>query len=948
MQNRLKSVLLLGTLLFALPSLATTATTIVSDSYHPDHRVTPKIQFEPQWNAPAGLTREGMARQFLESRAQEFGLPADLGNLKLSRVQESLLGQHFVFQQELNGINVDKAEIIVSIAKSDGRVYRLFNNSYPIKAPPETPGAIMSQDQAYDIAWQNLRGHSDLLAPPSNRLVYTPEGENFRLNYIVELTLAGPYGGWRQRIDAVTGEVITLEDSRLMRLKTEQTEIPLAERIAAYSGQVWDRYQVFTRYEKLAQRESIVTKSPAANGTGIVFDPDPRTTLRNEYLQDDSPPSSFTAAYFTRDLLDISYNGSVYTLTGPWVNIANWDPPNTPPSTTTDGNWTATRGDNAFNDALCYFHLDQNQRYMQSLGFTGPTGIQQGPILVDTDGVNGADNSYYQAGYNRIAYGHGCVDDSEDADVVLHEYGHAINYSINSSWGGGDMGAIGEGFGDYWAGSYSYITLNGMLFHPEWVFSWDGHGYGNECWPGRILNAFGAQYDHSVTYGAHMSIPGGFQSDELWSTPIFQTLITLMDQGYPREDADQIILESQFGLGSGLKMRDMANVIIATAQDMFPSGPHAQIYIDKFLVHNIILIPQAVLEVAGVTLSNTGNNGAADPGETPSMIVSLGNTGTLGAEDVSAVLSTNTPLVTVTSNTSDYPNLSMGGEADNLTEFAYSIDSEFICGDPIAFDLLVNYTEDGRPSTVNLDFVVGTGVPDGVAQAVNPEASIPDNDPQGVRSVLPVSGGSSTVSEGFNVDINITHTWIGDLIVKLRSPSGTEILLHNRSGGSADNIIGNYPNTLTPAQSLSTFWGEPIDGSWWLTVSDHAGQDVGILHSWGINDFTGYLCDPTVVGVGDQLPSTHFAVFQNQPNPFNPATVIRFEIPRDGEWVSLDIFDITGRKIRTLQQGPVAAGQHEVTWRGRDDSGQPVSSGIYFYRLQGTNFSETRKMVLLQ
>jgi len=949
MTSRLKSILLTGVFLLAIPTLSTAASSIVDDSYHIDHRSTPKLQFEPQWSAPAGLTSEALARQFLTQHHDVYGLPADLANLRLSRVKESLLGTHFVFQQELNRIDVDKGEIIVSVAQGGGRVYRVFNNIYPVKNAPGAIGAVMSEDEAYDIAWLHLRAHGELLASPRIRLVYTPTGESFRLNYVVEMELAGPYGGWRHRIDAVSGEIIAFDDSRLMRLKTSETEIPVAERIAAYDGATWNRQEVFARYDEKARQQVASVKAITANGTGIVFDPDPRATLMNSGLQDNSPASAFTDAYFTRDLLDITYGGGVYSLTGPWVNIINWDPPNTPPSTTTDGEWRATRGNNAFNDAMTYFQIDLNQRYMQSLGFSGSTGIQEGSIVTDTDGVNGADNSYYQPGSNRMSFGHGCVDDSEDTDVMLHEYGHAINHSINSSWGGGDMGAIGEGFGDYWAGSYSYSTPNGMVFHPEWVFSWDGHGDGNQCWPGRILNAFGAQYVHTTYYGAHQYIPGGFQSDELWSTPNFQSLVTLIDMGYTREEVDQIILEAQFGLGYGLKMRDMANAIIATAGSLYPSGPHAQVFIDKFLVHNIIEIPQAVIALGEVVLTDAGDNGAPDPGETVYLTVGLANNGTLGAEEISGVLSTSTPLVTVPVNSSTYPALPIGGTGDNLTEFAVALDADFVCGDPITLQLVVNFSHGGTtPDMTTLNFEIGTGVPQGVFASANPELSIPDNNSTGVSSTITVTGSGVQVSENFNVDINLTHTYISDLRVTLTSPNGTLIYLHNRTGGSADNIIGNYPNSLTPFQSLDAFWGQPLDGVWTMTVSDHASLDVGTLHSWGINDISGHDCDALITAVGDGAVPAQFAVFQNQPNPFNPATVIRFEVPRNAGTVSLEIYDLTGRKVRTLHQGPLGPGRHEMTWRGRDDSGRPVSSGVYFYRLQGQNFDATRKMVLLQ
>jgi len=937
------------TLVVLAPTLALATSDLVNDSYHIDHRDNLKLHFEPRWDAPAGLTSEALARQYLLDNHLAYDLPAGVPDLELSRVKESLLGKHFVFQQTLNGIVVDKAEIIVSVGKADGRIYRVFNNTYPVKQAPPAAAAIMGEDEAYDIAWQHLRGHGDLLASPRIRLVYTPVGTDFQLNYVVEMELSGPYGGWFHRIDAVTGEILEYRDSRLMRLKTAETEIPLSERLAAYTGPISDRQEVFARHEAAVKQAAAAQKAVTANGTGVVFDPDPRATLQNDNLQDGSPASAFTGAYFTRDLLDITYSGGTYSLTGPHINITNWDPPSTPPSTTADGNWTAVRGNNAFNDAMTYFQIDQNQRYMQSLGFTGPNGIQEGPIVTDTDGVNGADNSYYQPGSNRMSFGHGCVDDSEDSDVMLHEYGHAINHDINPSWGGGDMGAIGEGFGDYWAGSYSYSTPNGMIYHPEWIFSWDGHGTGNQCWPGRILNAFGAQYNHSTYYGAHQFIPGGYQSDELWSTPNFQSLITLVDMGYSREEVDQIILESQFGLGYGLKMRDMANAIIATAGQLHPGEPHAQVFIEKFLVHNIIEITQAAIELAEVSVTDASPNGVADPGETVTLSVSLTNSGALGAEDITATLSSSTPLVTIPAASSAYPALPIGATGANLTEFSVSIDPSFACGDPISFQLMVNFSHGGtNPDVTTLNFEIGTGVPDGVFAPANPELSIPDNNPTGVSSVITVTGSGALVSEGFNVDINLTHTYIGDLRITLTSPSGTTIYLHNRFGGSLDDIIGNYPNTLTPFQSLDAFWGQPMDGDWTMTVSDNASLDTGVLHSWGINDISGYICDTVITALSDGAVPTQFRVFQNQPNPFNPATVISFEVPADAGLVSLEVYDLTGRRVATLHRGSLGPGRHEMTWRGRDDSGRAVSSGLYFYRLQGNNFDVTRKMIMLQ
>jgi hypothetical protein len=90
------------------------------------------------------------------------------------------------------------------------------------------------------------------------------------------------------------------------------------------------------------------------------------------------------------------------------------------------------------------------------------------------------------------------------------------------------------------------------------------------------------------------------------------------------------------------------------------------------------------------------------------------------------------------------------------------------------------------------------------------------------------------------------------------------------------------------------------------------------------------------------------ALFQNYPNPFNPSTSIEFTV-RDRTRVSVKVFDVAGRLVRTLLEDDRAAGAvHRVTWDGRNDAGESVSSGVYFYRLAANNFTQTKKMVLLK
>ncbi|MCK6621004.1 MAG: T9SS type A sorting domain-containing protein [Calditrichaceae bacterium] len=90
-----------------------------------------------------------------------------------------------------------------------------------------------------------------------------------------------------------------------------------------------------------------------------------------------------------------------------------------------------------------------------------------------------------------------------------------------------------------------------------------------------------------------------------------------------------------------------------------------------------------------------------------------------------------------------------------------------------------------------------------------------------------------------------------------------------------------------------------------------------------------------------------FALSQNYPNPFNPATTITLSLPQDSR-VSLEVYDITGRKVRTLADQPLPAGVHKIAWDGRNEGGEAVSSGVYIYRVQAGAFVESRKMVLLR
>ncbi|HHE54559.1 MAG TPA: T9SS type A sorting domain-containing protein, partial [Caldithrix abyssi] len=90
-----------------------------------------------------------------------------------------------------------------------------------------------------------------------------------------------------------------------------------------------------------------------------------------------------------------------------------------------------------------------------------------------------------------------------------------------------------------------------------------------------------------------------------------------------------------------------------------------------------------------------------------------------------------------------------------------------------------------------------------------------------------------------------------------------------------------------------------------------------------------------------------FALYQNFPNPFNPWTTIRFELSEHSA-VRLEIWNSQGQKIKTLVNGTLTPGLHQITWNGTDSNGNPVSSGNYIYRLKTKDHTLQKKMILLK
>jgi hypothetical protein len=160
------------------------------------------------------------------------------------------------------------------------------------------------------------------------------------------------------------------------------------------------------------------------------------------------------------------------------------------------------------------------------------------------------------------------------------------------------------------------------------------------------------------------------------------------------------------------------------------------------------------------------------------------------------------------------------------------------------------------------------------------------------------------------------------------------------AAGAAPGALGSLSSPVLVATTTATGWVDP----------DH--DDAGVTYTVTATDFSGNESAPaspgSVTAAGGPAAPRSFAVYPGAPNPFRAATVIRYDVPEGGGALSLRVYDVKGRLVRTLVQGDQPAGLQSVTWDGRDNRGQVVDSGVYFYRLTAAGYTKTRKLVLMR
>lgn len=403
----------------------------------------------------AAAAPEAMARQYLTANAAQLHLKtSSLDDLVFRAMRQGPSGTVVRFTQQIAGVPVYQSEIAVHI--NNQNMVTAITSQYKEGAQLNSVAPTLEAAAAHRLAVDYLTAQAPFHFDTNTLVVYhnANSGET-RLAYHIRLEPSDPLGSWELLVDAHSGEFIKVVD--------------------------------LTAFSDGEHTPTLV------DGTGFVFDPDPLSSAQVAYDTpgytdgSDATTPQLDAERVSVTLKDIQFDGTNYTLIGPWAEVVDFEAPfkGLFPQATNTFNYT--RFDDAFEAANTYYHIDTVMRYLNiTLGLNIEPFAYPGGVRFDPSGWNGADNSSYSSGTQRLSFGEGGVDDAEDADVVVHELGHGLHdWVTNGSLS--QVNGLSEGIGDFVAQSYSRSfgqwTPGDPAYH--WVFNWDGH---NPFWGGRITN----------------------------------------------------------------------------------------------------------------------------------------------------------------------------------------------------------------------------------------------------------------------------------------------------------------------------------------------------------------------------------------------------------------------------------------------------------------------------
>jgi hypothetical protein len=297
--------------------------------------------------------------------------------------------------------------------------------------------------------------------------------------------------------------------------------------------------------------------SGSSTGIGSVFVSNPVQSLGDETLTDqkDSDAAVPASAYYNVKLTNLDGSGF---LSGDYATVISetGNPAYSPTNT-----FKYTRSQDEFEQTMAYYWITEAQKYIHSLGFgESRRGINNRPQPVRINQW-GADNSFAtDHPKNELRFGKGGVDDAEDAEVILHEYGHAIHFSQNFSFASEEAGAISEGFGDYWAVTVADVvgrSLGVANMEPlPCVADWDATSYTTKV--PHCLRRVDLDLHYPTDLNGEVHHDGQIWSRALWD----------IRQSIGNVKADTVILQGSFDF-PGTTMTALATSTVSAAQSIY-------------------------------------------------------------------------------------------------------------------------------------------------------------------------------------------------------------------------------------------------------------------------------------------------------------------------------------------------------------------------------------------
>ncbi|CDF81249.1 propeptide, peptidase M4/M36 [Formosa agariphila KMM 3901] len=437
-------------------------------------------------------------------------------------------GETFRYSQFVNDVPVYDAGVAVHVSPNSEVTYHSGSFYSSISRINTTPN--MSADQAVSIAAKALGIEGTITQKESKLYVYNDDGATL-LVYRVTTNSRTLNGFWETIINAKTGDIISNKD------------------IAHYHHGHDDGHEDLLN-------STIPTHIEAK---GKIFNPDPLSVTNEVYGGHFMDNNDETNDYLDRARTDVSFqilnsSDGVYRLKGDYLEIKDIQDPVTGLFEQDSPEFSFTRDQDGFEAVNAYYHIDQNMRYInETLGIPLKSMFNDGIIYYDPHAFNGSDNSSYGGGI--LKFGIGGVDDAEDADVIVHELGHGIHeWLIQSSIS--QVEGLSEGFGDYWAQSYSrglerYNSSRSSTTYND-LFKWDGH---NEFWGGRITN-----YEQTYPEG----LTGKIHKDG----QIFASTLIQVWEYLGKEKTDLIVLEGMAMTSSKTNQLEAITAIRQAAVDM--------------------------------------------------------------------------------------------------------------------------------------------------------------------------------------------------------------------------------------------------------------------------------------------------------------------------------------------------------------------------------------------